>query len=144
MTDRATGLAERIVAENVPPAAVVMPNGTPPSASGCFAIQRVSGLPSPSTSRVCLVAAPEGRLALLAVHPPAGADDADADVVVPVADDDEDDEDEDAGSPPDDAHPATTREASRPTARRGKRMITTLARRVARRNDRVGVFSCAD
>src|SRR3569833_3745224 len=87
ITERATGLAERIAAENVPPAAVVMPNGTPPSAPGCFAIQRVSGLPSPSTSSVCVVAAREGRLALVAVHPPAGADGADAVVRAPGDDD---------------------------------------------------------
>src|SRR5690242_801026 len=119
-TDRATGLAERIVVPNVPPAAVVIPNGTPPSASGRVAIQSVSGFPSPSTSRVGLVAAPDGWVALVAVHPAGeedddGADDEDDDAA-------EDDDVPDADESPDDAHPATTSGASRPTARRGKRM----------------------
>src|SRR5690242_168519 len=60
ITERAIGLAEVIVAEKTPPLAVRIPNGTPPFASGAVAIHSVSGRPSPSTSMVCLVAAPEG------------------------------------------------------------------------------------
>src|SRR3954471_16226677 len=108
-TERATGLAERVVVANVPPAAVVIPNGTPPSGLGPFAIHSVSGRPSPSTSMVCLVTAPDGRLPFDDVHPPAAPDDAAP--LVPAAEDDEESEDDDvpaAEPPPDDPQPAST------------------------------------
>jgi len=123
----------------VPPAAVVIPNGTPPSASGWVAIQRVSGFPSPSTSRVGLVAAPDGWVAFFAVHP-AGEDD---DGVDDEDDDAADVDVPDADESPDDAHPATTSGASRPTARRGRRMTCTFVPTDVPCNDRPGVFGRA-
>src|SRR3954451_5854719 len=120
ITERATGLAERIVVPNVPPAAVVMPNGTPPSEPGCVAIQRVSGFPSPSTSRVCLAAAPAGWVAVLAVHARDEPDDAGEDDDADDGDDDEavDVDVPEAESPPDDEQPASTTATRRPRAAR--------------------------
>src|SRR3954471_7031147 len=113
ITERATGLAELIVVPNVPPAAVVMPNGTLPSGPGCVAIQRVSGLPSPSTSRVCLVAAPDGWVAVFAVQARDEPDDADGDDADEDDDEADDVDDPEAESPPDDEQPASTSAARR-------------------------------
>src|SRR5690348_13787113 len=60
MTERATGLAELIVAVSTAPLAVRTPNGTPPLASGVVAIHSVSARPSLSTSIVGFDCAPAG------------------------------------------------------------------------------------